>query len=66
MITFPTNPTLGQRYVAINGSTYTWMGNRWDSANALETGQALFYVEGGNAAFDYDENRDGLLDGGTA
>jgi hypothetical protein len=66
MIYFPTNPTLGQRYVAINGVTYTWMGTHWNSALALQQGTAEYYVDGGDADFEYIELRDGILDGGTA
>jgi len=66
MIYFPPNPTTGQRYVGTNGVTYTWMGNRWSGVNALEQGTAEFYIDGGDAAFEYNSNRDGILDGGTA
>lgn len=66
MIYFPPDPTLGQRYVGVNGVTYTWMGDRWNGVNALQQGQAEYYIDGGDAAFEYDENRDGILDGGTA
>ena len=66
MITFPSNPTLGQRYVGTNAVTYTWMGTHWNGVAALQQGQAEFYVDGGDAQFEYDENRDGILDGGTA
>jgi hypothetical protein len=66
MIYFPPNPTTGQRYVGVNGVTYTWMGNRWSGVNALEQGTAEFYIDGGDAAFEYNSNRDGILDGGTA
>lgn len=66
MIYFPTNPSLGQRYVGINGVTYTWMGTHWNGDVALQQGTAAYYVDGGDASFDYDEIRDGLLDGGTA
>lgn len=66
MIYFPESPTLGQKYVAINGVTYTWMGDRWNGVVAASQGQAKYYVDGGDAEFAYDENRDGILDGGTA
>jgi hypothetical protein len=66
MIYFPTDPTPGQRYVAINGVTYTWMGTHWNGALALQQGTAEHYVDGGDADFEYNPLRDGLLDGGTA
>ena len=66
MIYFPPEPTTGQKYVGINGVTYTWMGDRWNGVNALEQGTAEYYVDGGDAAFDYNADRDGLLDGGYA
>ena len=66
MIYFPPSPTLGQQYVGINGVTYTWMGNRWSGVNAIQQVQAEYYIDNGDAGFDYNANRDGLLDGGTA
>jgi len=66
MIYFPNSPTVGQKYVGVNGVTYTWMGNRWNGVNALEQGTAEYYVDGGDAAFEYNADRDGLLDGGIA
>lgn len=66
MIYFPTEPTLGQRYVGVNGVTYTWMGTHWNGALALQQGTAEYYVDGGDAAFEYSALRDSQLDGGTA
>ena len=66
MIYVPETPTLGQRYVAINGATYTWMGTHWNSALALQQGTAEHYVDGGDADFEYNALRDAQLDGGTA
>ena len=66
MIYFPPSPTTGQKYVGVNGVTYTWMGDRWNGVNALEQGTAEYYVDGGDAQFTYNANRDGLLDGGYA
>ena len=66
MIYFPPDPTTGQKYVGVNGVTYTWMGNRWSGIDALEQGTAEYYIDNGDASFVYDENRDGLLDGGDA
>ena len=66
MIYFPTSPSTGQKYVGINGVTYTWTGNRWSAAAALEQGTAEYYVDNGDANFSYNSDRDGLLDGGVA
>jgi hypothetical protein len=66
MIHFPANPVTGQQYVATNGVTYTWLTDRWNSTDAIEKQKVEYYIEGGDAAFFYAENRDGLLDGGTA
>ena len=66
MIYFPEEPTTGQVYVGINGVSYTWMGDRWSGTNALETGRADFFIEGGDSAFEYTAPRDNILDGGTS
>jgi hypothetical protein len=66
MIQFPTSPATGQKYVGVNGVTYTWMGNRWSGVDALEQGTAEYYIDNGDASFVYNASRDGLLDGGTA
>lgn len=66
MITFPTNPTTGQEFVATNGATYVWLGNRWNSVTAIQNRTAAYIVEGGDSAWVYDELTDTILDGGTA
>jgi len=66
MIYFPEEPSTGQVYVGTNGVSYTWMGDRWSGTNALETGRADFFVEGGDSAFEYNEQRDAELDGGNS
>ena len=66
MLYFPPSPTLGQRYVGINGVTYTWMGDRWNGVQALQQGVAEYYIDNGDAFFDYDADLDAELDGGTA
>jgi hypothetical protein len=66
MIHFPSSPSLGQRYVGVNGVTYTWLGDRWSAANALQTGHAEYYVDNGDAGFSYNSIRDGVLDGLSA
>jgi len=63
-ITFPTTATVGQSYVATNAVTYVWTGNRWSSSQAITNNQAKYYVEGGDSSFSYNQNLDGLLDGG--
>ena len=63
-ITFPSSPTVGQSYVATNAVTYTWTGDRWSASRAITNNQAKYYVEGGDSSFSYNENLDGLLDGG--
>ena len=63
---FPPSPTEEQRYVALNGITYTWLGNRWNGTKALEQGEAEYYVDNGNASFEYDPDLHDELDGGTA
>ena len=63
MIEFPQDPTLGQKFVAENTVTYTWLGDRWNSVRAIEQGTAEFYYEGGRADFVFDANVDTQLDG---
>lgn len=66
MIYFPPSPTIGQKYVGVNGVTYTWMGNRWNGVNAIEQGTAEYFIDNGDAAFVFNADRDAELDGGTA
>lgn len=66
MIYFPEEPSTGQVYVGTNGVSYTWMGDRWSGTNALETGRADFFIECGDSAFEYNEQRDSELDGGNS
>jgi hypothetical protein len=68
MITFPTEPTTGQEYVATNGATYVWLGNRWNSVVAINNRTAAYIAEGGDAFtwddptnYDYDSTLDGGL-----
>lgn len=63
---FPPSPTQGQKYVATNGITYTWLDNRWNGTIALAFGTAEYYVDGSNAAFVYDPDLHNEIDGGTA
>ncbi len=66
MITFPTAPTTGQEFVAVNGATYIWLGNRWNSVTAVNNRTAAHIVEGGDSAWVYNELTDATLDGGSA
>lgn len=63
MVEFPTGPSTGQQWVAENGVTYTWLGDRWNSAIALQLGTAAAYVDGGRAETTH---FDITIDGGTA
>jgi hypothetical protein len=49
MNTFPQTPSLGQEYVATNGATYIWLGNRWNSVTAINNKTAAYIEEGGDA-----------------
>ena len=69
MITFPQNPVLGQEFVALNGATYVWLGNRWNSTTAIFNRTAAYIVESGDAyTWDTPENNayDNTLDGGLS
>lgn len=49
-ITFPTDPTIGDDFLADNGSTYIWMGDRWSSAFSVIQGIAQPDIDGGYAS----------------
>lgn len=66
MLEFPSNPTVGQRYVGVNAATYTWLGDRWNSVTAIQQGIAEYYVDNGDANFQFDPDTDNELDGGVA
>jgi hypothetical protein len=69
MVVFPQNPALGQIWVAENTATYTWLGDRWNSATAVLNGRAEFYEQGGRAntwATPTNGPQDKELNGGTA
>ena len=62
-ITFPTLASTGTEFVADNGVTYYWAGNRW----AQSTHDRVKYVnDGGDATWQYTTATDVTLDGGTA
>ena len=62
-LTFPASPTTGQEFLADNGVTYNWTGNRW----AQSTHNRVKYVyQGGDAAHQYSTATDFTIDGGAA
>jgi hypothetical protein len=65
-IHFPSNPTVGQDYLADNSVSYVWTGDRWSAKQALETRQAQYAIDGLYADSLYDPLVDITLDGGTA
>lgn len=66
MIQMPTNPTVGQQYVAQNTITYEWTGDRWSSAIPAENGTAVFSINNGSPYFIFDPYLDTTIDGGPA
>ena len=65
MITFPTDPTLGQEYVADNSATYQWTGNSWSTLTPWLAGRSQYVADGSGAGFTYNDNLDNTLDGGN-
>jgi hypothetical protein len=63
-ITFPTNPHTGDEFVAHNGVTYIWMGDRWNGSHAILTGKASPIYDGEYASSIYNSYSDNTLDGG--
>jgi hypothetical protein len=64
MIDFPTNPTTGDDFLADNGSTYIWMGDRWSGSYAVVTGRAQPVFDGQDAR-PYNSALDNTLEGGV-
>jgi hypothetical protein len=66
----PPTPSLNQQYVANNGITYVWLGDRWNTVLPLAEQTAVFYYDGGDsttwATPDQTNPGDIILDGGTA
>lgn len=58
-VSFPANPTVGAEFVADNGSTYIWRGDRWSSTYAILTGAAQPVIDGAYAASEPDNTLDG-------
>ena len=65
-ISFPSNPTVGQDYLADNSVTYIWTGNRWSAKQAIDTRKAQYAIDGLYAGSEYNPLIDITLDGGTA
>ena len=65
VITFPTNPEIGDDFLAHNGTTYIWMGDRWSGAQAVLSGRADPFFDGEYASSTYNPNSDTTLDGNT-
>jgi hypothetical protein len=63
-LTFPTNPTIGQEFLADNTVTYIWNGSAWSSAIAIHNGTAEYATYGGSASSVYNDLLDNTLDGG--
>lgn len=62
-ITFPTDPALGQEFLADNGVTYEWQGTHWSNAVPTAAGRAYYTAVGGFANTD---DFNSTLDGGNA
>jgi hypothetical protein len=62
ILTFPTNPTLGDIFVGSNSATYTWVGY-WSSREPILSGDAKPVAEGGYAP---ELTPETYLDGGGA
>ena len=45
-ITFPANPVTGDEFLADNGTTYIWLGDRWSGIHAVLTGTAQPVFDG--------------------
>ena len=61
-ITFPTDPALGQEFLADNGVTYEWQGMHWSNAVSTAAGRAFYTAVGG---FADTETFNRTLDGGN-
>lgn len=63
-IKFPTNPAVGQEFLAENTVTYIYTGDRWSAARAIATKKYYFSINGSYADWEYNPAIDELLDGG--
>jgi hypothetical protein len=59
---FPSDPVQDQEFVADNGVTYIWAGDRWSSALGITQGRARFIIDGQYS----DSLMDNTLDGNGA
>jgi hypothetical protein len=66
MVVFPTSPTTGQQWVAENGVTYTWTGDRWSSVIAIQAGTAVAYIDNGDAYTADAQLNITIVDGGSS
>jgi hypothetical protein len=64
MIAFPTNPATGNEFLADNGVTFIWMGDRWSGSYAVATGRAQPVFDGEDAS-PYNSVLDNTLEGGV-
>jgi hypothetical protein len=62
-ILFPTSPDPGDQFLADNGVTYIYTGDRWSASQAITSGQAQYTLDGGYADFNYNPLIDGIVDG---
>ena len=58
-IIFPTNPKTGDDFLADNGVTYIWMGDRWSGTQAVITGTAQPVFDGEYASSTLDNTLEG-------
>lgn len=63
-LTFPTNPTVGQEFLADNTVTYVWTGSAWNTSIPIHNGTAEYAYYGGSASSVYNDLLDNTLDGG--
>ena len=61
IVDFPTSPIAGDEFLADNGSTYMWTGDRWSSIPAILSGTALPAYDGGYSTSTADTTLDGGL-----
>ena len=65
-ISFPSNPQVGQEFLADNAITYTWTGDRWSATEAIVQGRAQYAIDGEYAGSPFIPDIDQILDGGGA
>jgi len=63
-IQFPTSPDPGDQFLADNGVTYIYAGDRWSASQAITSGQAQYTLEGGYSDFEYNSSIDNTVDAG--